>query len=83
MFNEMKYNNALEQLNKLFKYEECKYFNMCIASGIAQGRKVGEDEIRNMLLGQFELGFITYDQEVALNNLYNDNIAAIEALQEA
>lgn len=81
MFNTYRYGEVKEQLDRIFKYTECKYFNGCIASGIAQGRKVGEDEIRNMLLGQFEIGFLTYAQEVALNKLYSDNIEIIEAMQ--
>ena len=70
MFDNNKYYEILNILNVKVPYEYSEYFNMCLASGVAEGREITENKIMKLLLNGVDDGFISYTQALALNKIY-------------
>ena len=70
MFDNNKYYEILNILNAKVPYEHSEYFNMCLASGVAEGREINENKIMKLLLNGVDDGFISYTQALALNKIY-------------
>ena len=69
-FDDKKYCEVLNYLDVKVPYEHSEYFNMCLASGVAQGKEITENKIMKLLLNGVDDGFISYTQALALNKIY-------------
>ena len=70
-----KYYAVLDELNRVAP--GCDYRNCVIATAFERGKtdRLTDDWLRKALLGDYEDGFITYGQALALNNIYKKAIA--------
>lgn len=78
--NKRIYYQALKTMNKMVPFKECDYRNGVIASAFAKGKqdRLNDNWIKNALLQDYEDGFISYEQAVALNPIY---IKAVNTLR--
>ena len=77
MFDNNKYFKMLNILNAKVPYKHSEYFNMCLASGVAQGKEITENKIRKLLLNGVDDELINYNQALTLNKIY---VAMIDEL---
>lgn len=82
MFDNNKYFKMLNILNAKVPYKHSEYFNMCLASGVAQGKEITENKIRKLLLNGVDDELINYNQALGLNKVYVDMIDELNCMRE-
>ena len=81
MFDNNKYYEILNILNAKVPYKHSEYFNMCLASGVAQGKEITENKIRKLLLNGVDDELINYNQALGLNKVYVDMIDELNCMR--